>query len=167
VEFKVKTNNYSAEFGRSAGAIVSATTKSGTNSLNGDCWELIRNDVLDANNFFSNAAGAPRQPHKQNQFGCTLGGPVVIPKLYNGRNKTFFFVDYEGLRRATSASSSIEDIPPVAFRTGDFSRCANPIYDPAARTMGPSGTVVSTPFPNNQIHPPRGSIPTLWLLLTL
>jgi hypothetical protein len=151
VEFKVKTNNYSAEFGRSAGAITSATTKSGTNTYGGDCWEFLRNNDLDANNFFSNAAGAPRQSYKQNQFGCTLGGPIIIPKVYNGHNKTFFFVDYEGLRRATSASSTIQDIPPAAFRTGDFSKYAYPIYNPAARTVGPNGNVVSTPFPGNII----------------
>src|SRR5439155_15819318 len=79
-EFKVKTNNYSAEFGRSAGTIVSAVTKSGTNQLHGDLWEFVRNNVFDANNFFSNAAGTPRQPFKQNQFGFTTGGPIVIPK---------------------------------------------------------------------------------------
>lgn len=115
-EFKVETNNFSAEFGQSAGAIVSATTKSGTNQINGDAWEFLRNDVLDANNFFSNAAGVPLQPYTQNQFGFTLGGPIVIPKIYNGHDQTFFFVDYEGLRLATTASSSVEDIPPVAFR---------------------------------------------------
>ncbi len=151
VEFKVKTNNYSAEYGRSAGAIVSATIKSGTNIYNGDCWEFLRNDVLDANNFFSNAAGKPKQPYKQNQFGCTLGGPVVIPKVYNGRNKTFFFMDYEGLRRATSASSSIQNIPPISFRTGNFASYPYPIYNPAARTLASNGTVISTPFPGNQI----------------
>ena len=71
-EFKVKTNNYSAEFGRSAGTIVSATTKSGTNRLHGSVWEFLRNEKLDANNFFSNASGTKRQPFKQNQFGFTL-----------------------------------------------------------------------------------------------
>jgi hypothetical protein len=151
VEFKVKTNNYSAEFGRSAGTIVTATTKSGTNHVHGSAWEFIRNDVLDANNFFSNAAGAPKQPFKQNQFGFTLGGPVAIPKLYDGRNKTFFFTDYEGLRRATTASSTILDIPPLAFRAGDFSSYPNTIYDPRARRTGPNGLVISSPLPNNQI----------------
>ena len=98
-QFKVKTNNYSAEFGRSAGTIVSAITKSGTNTLNGDAWEFVRNNVFDANNFFSNASETPRQPYKQNQFGFTLGGPIVLPKIYNEHNKTFFFIDYEGVRR--------------------------------------------------------------------
>jgi hypothetical protein len=166
-EFKIKTNNYSAEFGRSAGTIVSATTKSGTNTVSGDCWEFLRNDAMDSNNFFSNVAGTPKQPYKQNQFGCTLGGPIVVPKVYNGRNKTFFFTDYEGLRRATSASSTIEDIPPDSFRSGNFSSYAYPIYDPASRQLAANGTVVSTPFPNNQIPMSRlnaGAVATLQLL---
>lgn len=167
VEFKVKTNNYSAEFGRSAGTIVSASTKSGTNTVDGDCWEFLRNDAMDSNNFFSNAAGAPKQPYKQNQFGCTLGGPIVIPKVYSGRNKTFFFVDYEGLRRVTSASSTIEDIPPIPFRNGNFSAYPYGIYDPAARQVASNGTVVSTPFPGNVIPTSRlngGAVATLNLL---
>jgi hypothetical protein len=166
-EFKVKTNNYSAEFGRSSGTIVSATTKSGTNQLHGGVWEFVRNEQFDANNFFSNASGTPRQPFKQNQFGFTLGGPVLLPRVYNGRNKTFFFVDYEGLRRATSASSSLKDIPPPAFRTGDFSSYKPRIYDPRARVAGPNGVVTSAPFPNNQIPASllnAGALATLKLL---
>jgi hypothetical protein len=166
-EFKVKTNNYSAEFGRSAGTIVSATTKSGTNQLHSAIWEFVRNEKFDANNFFSNAGGTPRQPFKQNQFGFTFGGPVVIPKLYNGHDKTFFFVDYEGLRRTTSASSSLRDIPPSAFRTGDFSSFKPKIYDPRSRVIGANGLVTSTPFPNNQIPTSQlnaGALATLALL---
>jgi hypothetical protein len=150
-EFKVKTNNYSAEFGRSSGTIVSATTKSGTNRLSGSVWEFVRNEKFDANNFFSNAARTPRQPFKQNQFGFTLGGPVVIPKVHDGHNKTFFFVDYEGLRRATTASSSLKDIPPDPFRIGDFSSYRPRIYDPRTRVVGANGVVTATPFPNNTI----------------
>ncbi len=119
-EFKVKTNNYSAEFGRSAGTIVSATTKSGTNQLHGSVWEFVRNEKFDANNFFSNAANTPRQPFKQNQFGFTVGGPVWLPKLYDGHNKTFFFADYEGLatqdqRIFKSARPSIPGLPQWRF----------------------------------------------------
>lgn len=166
-EFKVKTNNYSAEFGRSAGTIVSATTKSGTNQLHGALWEFLRNEKLDANSFFSNASRTPRQPFKQNQFGFTLGGPVVLPKMYDGHNKTFFFVDYEGLRRATRASSSLRDVPPVAFRNGDFSSFGPRIYDPRTRTVGANGLVTATPFQNNQIPASLlnpGAVATLALL---
>lgn len=166
-EFKVKTNNYSAEYGRSAGTIVSAITKSGTNALHGDVWEFLRNNVLDANNFFSNAASTPRQPYKQNQFGFTVGGPVVLPKIYNGHNKTFFFADYEGVRRATSASSTIEDIPPIAFRAGDFSSYPYTIFDPRGRAFNSKGLVVSTPLANNKIPTSLlnpGALATLALL---
>src|SRR5262245_39561023 len=150
-EFKVKTNNYSAEFGRSAGTIISATTKSGTNQFHSSLWEFVRNEKFDANNFFSNATKTPRQPFKQNQFGFTFGGPVWIPKVYDGHNNTFFFADYEGLRRRTSASSSLRDVPPLAFRNGDFSAFNRKIYDPRTRRLNANGQVVATAFPNNQI----------------
>ena len=166
-EFKVKTSNFSAEYGRSAGGIISATIRSGTNTLHGSAWEFLRNDKLDANNFFSNANGTPRQAFKQNQFGFTLGGPIEIPKVYHGKNRTFFFGDYEGTRRRTTASSNILDIPPIAFRKGDFSAYKPIIFDPRARRIGPTGSVISTPFPGNQIpqsliHP--GAAATLDLL---
>ncbi|MDZ4802922.1 MAG: TonB-dependent receptor [Bryobacteraceae bacterium] len=150
-EFKVKTNNFSAEFGRSAGAIVSATIKSGTNQFRGSAWEFLRNEKLDANNFFSNANGVARQSFKQNQFGFTLGGPVYIPKLYDGRNRTFIFGDYDATRRSTSASSSLLDIAPMAFRTGDFSKYNRVIFDPDSRRSGPAGAVISSPFAGNVI----------------
>jgi hypothetical protein len=166
-EFKVKTNNYSAEFGRSAGAIISATLKSGGNDLHGTLFEFLRNDKLDANSFFANAGNVKRQPFKQNQFGFTLSGPVMIPKLYNGRNKTFFFTDYEGLRRRTSANSTTLDIPPLDYRQGDFSRYRATIFDPRTRRVGPNGQVTADPFPGNRIpqsmlHP--GAVATLALL---
>lgn len=91
----------------------------------------------------------------------------MIPKLYNGHNKTFFFVDYEGLRRAASASSSLQDIPPPAFRRGDFSAYKPKIYDPHSRVRGANGLVTSTPFPNNQIPTSQlnpGAVATLGLL---
>ncbi|MBI1760787.1 MAG: TonB-dependent receptor [Acidobacteria bacterium] len=171
-EFKVKTNNYSAEFGRSAGTIISATTKSGTNQYHGTAWEFLRNEKFDANNFFTNAAPQPvgqkakRSPFKQNQFGATFGGPVWVPKAYDGHGKTFFFVDYEGLRRRTSASSSLKDVPPTAFRNGDFSAFNRKIYDPRTRRLV-NGRVVADPFPNNIIptnllNP--GAVATLKLL---
>ena len=150
-EFKVKTSSFSAEFGRSAGAIVSANTKSGTNEYHGSGWDFLRNEKLDANNFFSNAGSVARQPFKQNQFGFTMGGPTSIPKIYKAKDHTFFFVDYEGMRRRTTASSTILDIPPTAFRSGDFSTYKPAIYDPRARKIGPTGSVISTPFPGNII----------------
>jgi len=117
-EFKVQTNAYSAEFGRGNGAIVNAVIKSGTNSLHGDLWEFLRNDKLDARNFFDDP-GKPTPPYKQSQFGFTLGGPIAIPHIYNGRNKTFFFVDYEGLRVRQADTQSVL-LPSPAERLGDF-----------------------------------------------
>src|SRR5947209_4934493 len=166
-EFKVKTNNFSAEFGRSAGAIVSAAIKSGTNDFHGSAFEFLRNEKLDANNFFSNAGRVSRQPFKQNQFGFTMGGPLQIPKVYKGKNRTFFFGDYQGTRRHTSASSNILDIPPEEFRAGNFSKLTQTIFDPRARRLGPGNTVISTPLPGNIIPQSLlnpGSVATMGLL---
>ena len=117
-EFKVQTNAYSAEFGRGNGAIVNAVIKSGTNQLHGSAWEFLRNDKLDGRNYFDPVGPVP--PYKQNQFGATFGGPVVIPHLYDGRGRTFFFVDYEGFR-VRQAQTQTAFVPPTAWRTGDFS----------------------------------------------
>ena len=90
-EFKIQTNTYSAEFGRSSGAVINAAIRSGSNSIRGSIYEFLRNDTLDANNFFSNAFGAPKPVRQRNQFGAALGGPLV-------KHKVFWFGDYEGLR---------------------------------------------------------------------
>jgi hypothetical protein len=118
-EFKVETNAYSAEFGRGNGAIINAVIKSGTNQIHGSLWEFFRNNVLDARNYFDDPT-KPTPPYKQNQFGGSFGGPVYIPGLYDGRNRTFFFVDYEGLRIRQAQTQSAY-VPPSAWRTGDFS----------------------------------------------
>src|SRR5262249_53471970 len=115
-EFKVQTNAYSAEFGRGNGAILNASIKSGTNQFHGDVYEFLRNDKLDGRNHFDRV----RPPYQQNQFGATLGGPIIIPHLYNGRNRTFFFVDYEGLR-VRQGETLTATVPSVAERGGDFS----------------------------------------------
>lgn len=138
-EFKVATNNLSPEYGRFAGGVINFTTKSGTNDLHGTFWEYLRNKVLNANTFFNNKAGIPRAPFTQNQFGFNLGGPVYIPKLFNGRNKTFFFVDYEGYRQRQGQSYT-ETVPTVAERSGDLSALSAalnaPIYDPLTTCGG-------------------------------
>src|ERR1700730_1174546 len=111
-EFKVQTNAYSAEFGRGNGAIINATIKSGTNGFHGSIYEFLRNEKLDAKNFFD-PAGQPISPYKQNQFGATFGGPIA-------KNRIFFFVDYEGLR-IRQAQTLTSTVPTAAMRTGDFS----------------------------------------------
>ena len=120
-EFKIQTNAYSAEFGRSSGAVVNATIKSGTNNLHGSLYEFLRNDVLDANNFFSNALGAPKPVRKRNQFGVAVGGPLV-------RNRTFWFADYEGLREREGVPRA-RNLPSPLEKAGLFSVA---VFDPFA-----------------------------------
>ncbi len=139
-EFKVKTNSFSAEFGHAAGAVISASIKSGSNDFHGTLFEFLRNDKLDANNFFTNSAGLPRAAFRQNQFGGVLGGRII-------RNKTFFFGDYQGTRQRTAAASNIGSLPPSSIRSGDLSSLRVPIFDPLARRIGPAGTVISTLLP--------------------
>lgn len=110
-EFKIQTTNYSPEFGRSAGGVVNATTKSGTNSFHGEVFEFIRNEALDARGYFE-PAGQPKAPYKQNMFGATLGGPIK-------KDKTFFFADYQG-NRIHQANTYIYSIPTTAERIGNF-----------------------------------------------
>lgn len=143
-EFKVKTNNFSAEFGHSAGTVIAATIKSGSNDLHGSIFEFLRNDKLDATNFFTNSAGQRKGKYRQNQFGYAVGGRIL-------RDRTFFFTDYEGTRIRQQAASSILDVPPDAFRTGDFAAYNNLIFDPNSRRVGPANTVIGTPFAANRI----------------
>jgi len=119
-EFRLQSNSFSAQFGFSSGNVVNLVTKSGSNTLHGDAFEFLRNNDLDANNYFANRSGIPRQHFERNQFGFTLGGPLVIPHIYSGHDKTFFFGDYEGLRSASPVTTTLT-VPTAANRTGDFS----------------------------------------------
>ncbi|HLK34619.1 MAG TPA: TonB-dependent receptor, partial [Terriglobales bacterium] len=116
-EFKVQTNAYSAEFGRGNGAIVNAVIKSGTNQVHGSAWGFLRNNVLDARNYFDPVGPTP--PYQQYQFGGTFGGPVYIPHVYDGRNKTFFFADYEGLRIHQADTQTLL-VPTASQLAGNF-----------------------------------------------
>jgi hypothetical protein len=111
-EFKIQTNAYSAEFGRSSGAVVNATIKSGTNTIRGSTYEFLRNDALDANNFFSNAFSAPKPERRRNQFGVAAGGPLL-------RNRTFWFGDYEGLRDREGVPR-VRQVPTPEEKAGLF-----------------------------------------------
>ncbi len=135
-EFKVQSHNDLSEFGQAPGGIVNVVTKAGTNAFHGSVWEFLRNDKFDARNFFL----ADRNPLRQNQFGAAVGGPVFIPKIYNGRNRTFFFAGYEGYRQSQAAQSAYL-APTAAQLNGDFSGISNVIYNPAT----------GSPFPNNII----------------
>lgn len=105
-EFQTTTSNYSAEFGSEAAAQINLVVKSGTNTLHGTAWEYLRNNVLDANAYFQPAGS--KAPFKRNQFGGNIGGPVIISHIYNGKNKTFFFFNYEGFRQ-------VKKVPETAF----------------------------------------------------
>src|SRR5713226_4881169 len=111
-EFSVLTGNYSAEYGRTSGGVVNAISKSGTNAFHGDLYEFFRNAKLDANDFFSNAAGRPKPAYRRNQFGAAAGGPIR-------KDRTFLFGDYEGIRQAQGATVN-SYVPTDAARAGDL-----------------------------------------------
>jgi hypothetical protein len=111
-EFKLEQSNFSAEVGFTAGTVVNAITKSGTNSFHGSAYEFLRNDIFNANNYFNDQAGIPIAPVRWNDFGATIGGPIV-------KNRTFFFFDYEGSRESSSVTANA-GVPSVAERAGDF-----------------------------------------------
>jgi hypothetical protein len=141
-EFKVQTNAFAAEYGRAMGAVVNLTTKSGTNDLHGSAFEFLRNEKLDAKNFFD--PPGPKAPFKRNQYGFSAGGPVFAPKLFDGRNKVFFFTDYEGTKiRVTSTNTST--LPTLGMRTGDFSDLL------AQRNLAITDPTTGSPFPGNVI----------------
>jgi hypothetical protein len=156
-EFKVQTSDFSAEYGRSGAAVLNATIKSGTNSFHGDVWEFFRNDKLDAADFFENAHSIEKGELRQNQFGFTAGGPVVIPKVFNGRNKVFFFGDYEGLRRVQGTVLT-GSVPSVAERSSGYTNFqdliaaqSGTVTDALGRTM-PAGTILD-PATTREISP--------------
>lgn len=137
-EFRSTTSSYSAEYGRTPGGQFSFQTRSGTNALHGSLFEYFRNDKLDANNWFNNQAGLPRQSERQNDFGGTVGGPVFIPKLYDGRNRTFFFFSYEGLRLRTPQAAVTYDVPGNELRE-NAPAALQPFLNAFPRPTGPTG----------------------------
>ncbi|HTM89258.1 MAG TPA: TonB-dependent receptor, partial [Terriglobales bacterium] len=145
-EFKIQTSNYSPEFGRSGGAVINASTKSGTNQFHGEAWEFLRNDAFDARGFFE-SPDQPKAPYKQNQFGGALGGPIK-------KDKAFFFVDYEGTR-IHSAQTDFATVPTALEQTGNFSD----ILGTQSMSCGPDGTspcvdALGRPVFNNEIYNP-------------
>lgn len=115
-EFRILTSTYSAEFGRSPGGQFSMATRSGSNALNGTAFEYLRNNFFDANNWFNDHYGRPTPALRQNDFGGTFGGPIVIPHLYRGLDRTFFFVAYEGLRLTQPVAAAVQYVPDVFMR---------------------------------------------------
>ena len=162
-EFKVESNTFNAEYGKASGGLVNLVTKSGTNQLHGSVYDLLKNRDLDANNWVSNFNGTTRPLDTQNDFGAIVSGPVRIPFLYNGRDKTFFLFNYEGFRFDTGGVG-LYSAPTAAMNTGDFSSLLNPvtvngqnfpahiIYDYRTCT-GVNQGKTCTPFPGNIIDP--------------
>jgi hypothetical protein len=159
-EFNVQTNVVSAEFGRLGGGVINVVTRSGSNDFHASLYEFLRNSALDANNFFSNRARIPLASFKRNQFGATAGGPMILPGLYRGRDRTFFFLDFEG-QRQRAASVSTFTVPLDAWRRGDFSNLRNAqgnpiiIYDPLTTREVSPGRFGRDPLPGNTIPDSR------------
>ena len=165
-EFKVQSHNDLAEFGQVTGGIVNVVTKNGTNNFHGSAWEFFRNQNLDASNYFN----PTRNPLRQNVFGVSVGGPVDIPHLYRGRNKTFFFFAYEGFRK-NAAAQTLLLVPTPAQLGGDFSALLGKgvtIYNPFSTRPDPqhSGEYLRDPFPGN-IIPKNMLSPAALLYATL
>ena len=157
-QFRVETNGFKAEYGRAGGGVISFVSKSGTNQYHGTAFDFIRNDAFDARGFF--AISVP--VYRQNDFGASMGGPVRIPKLYNGKDKTFFFFSYEGFRNRVGVNPTPVAVPPPEFFQGDFrnavssSKALQVIYDPATTTYDATrNQYVRTAFPNNTIPQSR------------
>jgi hypothetical protein len=145
-EFKVLQSNFSPEYGESGDGIVSLTIKSGTNDFHGSVYDFYRNRALDANSWVNNTAEVGKSVNTQNDFGATFGGPVRIPHLYNGRDKTFFFVDYEGFRFRTG-NNNFQTFPTEAFKSGDFSSLlpGTQLYDPVTHQAIPGNILKNDP----------------------
>jgi hypothetical protein len=154
-EFKMLTSGFSAEYGRLAGGVVTMALKSGGNQVHGSVFELVRNDLFDARNFFD----AAKSELRRNQFGATATGPVTIPKLYNGHDRTFFLVSWESYRQV-SGSTDLGVVPSLLERQGDFSQSYDatgksiPVKDPLA-SGSCTATATSACFPGNKIPASR------------
>lgn len=164
-EFKVVTNFYDAQYGRTGGGVMNVTTKSGTNAFHGTGYEFLRRYQLDANSIQNNSAGRPRYGvdpvtkknlggHQLDQYGTEITGPVWIPKLYNGKDKTFFAFGWENYVE-TTPSPILTSVPSLAERKGDFSQAGVNIYDPFSTAPNPTPSAnnnyIRTQFPGNMI----------------
>ena len=150
-EFRVESSTYSAEFGRSPGGQFSFVTRSGSNEWHGSGFDYLRNGAFDANDWFSNYFGQPEPPLRQNDFGGTLGGPVHVPHLYDGKDKTFFFFSYEGLRVIQPQAATVSFVPNAYVRMctpAPLQQVLNAFPQPTASASPPD---CSSPDPNNGV----------------
>ena len=163
LEFQVMSHSVGPEYGGTLNGVINLSSKSGTNEFHGAAYEYFRNKILNASTFFSNKAGLPRPAYSQNQFGATMGGPII-------KNKTFVFLAFEGNRIRSGVTNTVT-MPTVSERGGNFSGVSNVIYDPSTTTCGGQGlpscpagvTSGRTPFPGN-IIPTQRLDPTAVLL---
>ncbi|WP_263358864.1 TonB-dependent receptor [Acidicapsa ligni] len=160
-EFKVVTNPYDAQYGRAQGGAIDMTLKSGTNALHGSVYEFARRGWLDSNLWVNDYNNLPKQNHKRDQYGFELDGPVVLPKVYNGQNKTFFLAQFENWSEIIP-SVALDSVPEQQWLTGDFSdlsyydaslgrRQPITLYDPLTLHNNGTGALVRDPFPGNII----------------
>lgn len=147
-EFKVQNGDFNAEFGHSTGGVVNAAIKSGTNGLHGDLWEYLRNDAFNANYYFN--SGKPVPEYRQNLFGGTLGGPVVIPHVIGGKGKTFFFVDYQGGRYVLPIPAGGQTVPTMGMVNSGFSN----LQDNITFNSGTATDALGRKFPHGAILDP-------------
>jgi hypothetical protein len=175
-DFTLQTGALSAQYGGGLTAVANFNIKSGTNQLHGTAYDYLLNNALNANGFDNNAFAVPKSPFRQNSFGADLGGPILLPKLYNGKNKTFFFFSYEGDRKTNQNIGALKTLPTSDFKSGNFSSLLNPaftgnpnsgtvigddaagnpvtfgeIFDPHSTNQLSNGSYVRTPFPGNII----------------
>ncbi len=164
-EFNVISNALAAEYGRTGGGVINVATRSGSNEFHGSLFEFLRNSKLDANSWANNRNGVPRAAFQRNQFGGTIGGPISIPGLYDGKNRTFFFFA-EQSTRTRSASNAQGSVPTEAWKQGDFSDLRNgsgqliTLYDPLTAFCEsacdtPGAVYARLPFPGNRIPTER------------
>jgi hypothetical protein len=155
-EFKVQTNYFSAEYGNSGGTIINMVSKSGTNQVHGVGYYFRTDSNMNANNWFSNSRGGTLVDSKRDNFGATVGGPVYLPKLYSGKNRTFFFGDYDRVKNL-SATSQTGSVPTARQLLGDFSDTRNAngslsqLYDPFNTILDASGATMRLPIAGNII----------------
>jgi hypothetical protein len=159
-EFKIQTAAFDSSIGHTMGSVVNVSSKGGTNELHGEVHWWVRNKAFDAPTIFQNRSGQSPAQYTDNRYGGSIGGPVVLPKLYNGRNKTFFFFGFEGNKFQDPANQAVSTVPIDAIRSGDLSSylalgTAYQIYDPATTTLNAQGQFVRQAFPNNIIPQSR------------
>lgn len=158
-EFTVATGDYSAEYGDTGGGITRFTVRSGTNSLHGDVHDFNQNDIWNARPFFS----PTKSKVNQNEFGFNVGGPIYIPRVFNGKDKAFFFYNYKRFWLRTGGNQALISVPTAAMKQGDFSGLVDdtgqqiPIYDPFTTTVGANGNLIRDQFPGNVIPTSRFS----------